>query len=1323
MSVIAKVASRATQVLEGAPKPTEPKLLRLRREHKTLLDEVIRNNKSAAVLTGSELDLFGAKSISDSLALLEKSRELAKERKTSNLGITFNSYSAHEFNRQVRGTRASSAANQARGGGGAAYNAMPSESELKVQDVIDLVEEKGAYAGKPSEDELHLAVHEGEKRITPRLIKEMLQGAEHTLKKPLYVVRSENAFSSGQGTDALHSADIIDPLDIEAYLEHYTGGPEAPRVYKLEPGASVYSTEGWGDTPQEVLVSRPTLKAAQSADTPRYFKALKTGKALFATAGVAAGVTAGSEDVEAATDQSKTIQNLIAQGTKPSLIQEALSSRFSSEETGQMMQRAYQPKIDELVAQGVSPELITQSFAQQGVTINLGSETAPEVAQPATPAPAVEPPAPEEPNTDKSARGKRMQDYLAKAVKDIAGFGTPVGFSAEKPDIQLEDGRMLSEVIARVKNVDFTYAQIGNELLGATGLSAESKFKAAETAKDNNLVLQSELKKFGLDVQSVNENGEVMVVNPETGELTAFDETLFDALDASAYEMGLAVTGGIAGARLGAASGNPFLTAVGGVLGAAGSAMLGRGTDVIRNSLLTQRKLNAVNIIDKMNDAGIAEVTLGALGLTVPGVIQGASYVTRKSLEGANNAYRFFQAGNEKGAVDTLLANHDMNQAQAIELTGKWEVLTGNKVLSEGASKTGKLGIDDAVDVVRVVTETVPGGEAVVRGAINEADAGGAKLSAQIDARARDLLKEADNITSDRVTTTVRDDLNDHIEAVKTDFDSIKTLGTDAMQDSEFRFDFDATLVPAMKLKTRGITNPMLKTEFVNTLELIRDLTGIPYKSPTANTAIKGARARVTATRSATTAARAERAAINVELQAAKKRARLLKTPKAVAKAADRVSELTKKLTSADKKILTSAQDVAKSTSEVVNVNQATADAIKPAVADQPRTFKDLLELRKVLNELSNNSQLKGHTNFAQLKAAMTGVDSEIKRASKVMENGDVWHKLWGEANANFSNMKVLENNVLFKALTSKQASPDSVVKAFTQSLSYEGPESFMEVLGKLPVNTRGNVEGAVVRHLMDKWTGGQEGAKIALNLPSLAKDLNKLAFTQTGARDLKRMVNEFADVFKNDWHLQIAARNMPAPAFHQSLALDPVSKVKYAFMSSAFNTMRSRVPFGSNAGRAALVKQFGKILDNPLEAQASKAILDALPDDPELKTSLHQLAIQFVEGGKIENYGKVPIYRVSKPGKANTASETSLGNGMLHFTDKKSAQKVAKATGSNVKEVMQVHKNIATPEDVARIIGHEPTLADFRDPEVVERLRREGAKGIAFKDKVLVFK
>jgi hypothetical protein len=388
---------------------------------------------------------------------------------------------------------------------------------------------------------------------------------------------------------------------------------------------------------------------------------------------------------------------------------------------------------------------------------------------------------------------------------------------------------------------------------------------------------------------------------------------------------------------------------------------------------------------------------------------------------------------------------------------------------------------------------------------------------------------------------------------------------------------------------------------------------------------------------------------------------------------------------------------------------------------DGPRDFKALLDLRVTVNDFKFNTKIRDAAGRDAIDQVGVNIDSEIRKAASHMEAGDIWLKEWKKANIEYGKMKELEKNVLYKTLTKKGVTPKKVINALKNNVdSIDG--TFMEVVGKLPPKVRAQTEGAVLDMLLDKRTLGDAGGAQAIDFPGIAADLKHMGFSDDKARSMKRVINEMADVYKNDVHLSRATGNVASPKFQSYLTTDPVVRAKYEMASSMFNWIRKLAP--TNQGKSiALISRLGKILETPRDAKLVDQLLKDLPDDPKMKESLRQLAIQSAKFGEKESYPRVEVFRTGVPGSMHQARDGKLGKGIYWSTDKAAAKSRATDTGAKLASEKVLPGRIAGEDDLIEISGTEDFEALLKDPEFVKTLKDRGFYGVTTGSDVLIFK
>lgn len=387
------------------------------------------------------------------------------------------------------------------------------------------------------------------------------------------------------------------------------------------------------------------------------------------------------------------------------------------------------------------------------------------------------------------------------------------------------------------------------------------------------------------------------------------------------------------------------------------------------------------------------------------------------------------------------------------------------------------------------------------------------------------------------------------------------------------------------------------------------------------------------------------------------------------------------------------------------------------------RQFSDLLELRRTLDGFKYNSKIQSALDFKAINKVIKGIDDEIARtAKKEMDNGATWLKEWGKANTEYSKMLQLNENVLYKALTAKGVDHKKVIRGLSSKItSIDG--TFMKVVSKLPPATRAKAEGAVLDTLVQKHTQGFESGLQATHFTNLADDLKHVSFSTKDARDLKRTISMLAKVFKNDQALANATGRISKTGFNTSLTANPVEKAHYEFATHMFDYLRRLTPT-EKADYLALEMHTAKLLKDPKNSKAIEALKKLLPDDPELESVLHRLAIETTKFGSKDKYPKVQVFRTGLPGEAHKARDGKLGKGIYWSTSEKAAKNRSAVTGAKVFREDILPTRVATLADIHNIYGTEDITADMlQDPTLATKLKEQGYDGLSIDEEIVIFK
>ena len=348
-------------------------------------------------------------------------------------------------------------------------------------------------------------------------------------------------------------------------------------------------------------------------------------------------------------------------------------------------------------------------------------------------------------------------------------------------------------------------------------------------------------------------------------------------------------------------------------------------------------------------------------------------------------------------------------------------------------------------------------------------------------------------------------------------------------------------------------------------------------------------------------------------------------------------------------------------------------------LAEDLRSFENLLELRQVVNNFKFNKKISSAVDKKGINAVLKKIDKEVsKTVDANVTNAAAWKQRWKRSNTEYAKMKMLEENVIFKALSTKGAEPAKLVRLFANKIS--SPDgTFMQLVSKLPASTRTNMEGAVLDHLANKFTAGVVGDNRATHFPMLAKELEGIAFSTGPAQNLKRVIKGMSEVWKNDVNLAKASGHISIPRFQSFLTADPVMRAKYEFASSMFNYIKRLAP-GQKGRNLSLVTKAGKVLENPLSSKSIDELMQGMGRDPKMADAVNRMAIEFAKSGQKDlARPKITIYRAASEATKNAKSQGAIGKGVYYFD--KMSKASARAKG---RDGVKVYKETVHPHRIA---------------------------------------
>ena len=301
------------------------------------------------------------------------------------------------------------------------------------------------------------------------------------------------------------------------------------------------------------------------------------------------------------------------------------------------------------------------------------------------------------------------------------------------------------------------------------------------------------------------------------------------------------------------------------------------------------------------------------------------------------------------------------------------------------------------------------------------------------------------------------------------------------------------------------------------------------------------------------------------------------------------------------------------------------------------RSFADLLELRKIVNDWRFNKRISKQADAEMLYQTVKRIDETIEDGARYVmgeKAATKWLSAFDTAKTQYAKMKGLEKNVLARALRRPGVSEETITKALTRYIEATDG-TFFEVMEKLPPKARQRAEGSVINALAEKYTSETTvtGTK-AVDFMSLSDSLDGLPLVTPDARRMRDAIGRMAKVFQNEIPLSLSTGQMPLPKFQSYLTTDPVVRAKYEIASGVFNFVKRYVPGSEQAQNLAIINNTAKLLENPLNVRSAKELMETADGDVVLSKQiamLQQAAAMAKAAGKDNVLPKVNIYKGGK--------------------------------------------------------------------------------------------
>lgn len=293
--------------------------------------------------------------------------------------------------------------------------------------------------------------------------------------------------------------------------------------------------------------------------------------------------------------------------------------------------------------------------------------------------------------------------------------------------------------------------------------------------------------------------------------------------------------------------------------------------------------------------------------------------------------------------------------------------------------------------------------------------------------------------------------------------------------------------------------------------------------------------------------------------------------------------------------------------SDPAKVNQLLNQLNKINENTTSRTFGDLLDLYRTLNNFKYNKSLQKAGDKKAVQDSLNTVRAEIEKQANMTQKGRNWLIDFDAANKSYSEMLQFQKNTLYKSLIKPGMSEDDIARQF---LKYADSidDTYKDVLKRIgPKGTR-LVENSIVDQVTRKYTLGRLGEFNAIDFVGLSKELEKFPFITPDAARINTVVDRMAEVYKNDPMLsgvsgKIAVNNDEGSSLTWRLA----EKAKIEAAGKMWARIKSLVRPSNDADYIAMVNKVAKMLEQPLNAKTTKQVLEAVKDDQELVAAVNK--------------------------------------------------------------------------------------------------------------------
>ena len=272
------------------------------------------------------------------------------------------------------------------------------------------------------------------------------------------------------------------------------------------------------------------------------------------------------------------------------------------------------------------------------------------------------------------------------------------------------------------------------------------------------------------------------------------------------------------------------------------------------------------------------------------------------------------------------------------------------------------------------------------------------------------------------------------------------------------------------------------------------------------------------------------------------------------------------------------------------------------------KNFDLLMLLRKAVGDNKRALSAGDITNQKILNQVKANIDMTIRKQIPELlgfSKGNVWLKYFDGARGEFTKLRKAQASDLGKIIFKESSNDIKLEKALDEvwratkneynpylkeaGLKQE-PSLMQPVLDVLSPDLRIKTEGVLIKYLENKSATPEY-----VNFVTLNNLLDRLQFTSKGAKDYKKLINEYSKIFSTDPNIiKIAekAGNATDPAF---LSNSILFRINMLLVNKLMGYMKSVLPT-ENAKKVALTRLLSKVVQEPLNSVPAEKFISAFP-------------------------------------------------------------------------------------------------------------------------------